>query len=115
MCIRDRKLDWPYQTAGVACDPVNGEVFLVLPGQGIWKSADRGATFARVDGGAVGGRSETSFALNVDPAGSRLACFMLDGKCALTSDGGKTWQPMADLGRNWDYAAVDWTGKNVAN
>ena len=40
---------------------------------------------------------------------------MLDGKCATTSDGGKTWRPMADLGRNWDYAAVDWTGKHVAN
>jgi photosystem II stability/assembly factor-like uncharacterized protein len=44
---------------------------------------------------------------------------MLDGKCALTPDGGKTWRPLADLGRNWDYAAVDWegaaAGKDVAN
>src|SRR2546427_7301715 len=110
-----KKLDWPYQTAGVACDATTGDVFLVLPGQGIWKSSDRGATFARVDGGAVGGRCETSFSLNVDPAGGRLACFMLDGKCAITSDAGQTWQPMADLGRNWDYAAVDWAGKPVAN
>jgi len=110
-----KKQDWPYQTAGVACDATNGDVFMVLPGQGLWKSSDRGAMFARVDGGAIGGRCETSFALNVDPKGGRLACFMLDGKCAITSDGGKAWQPMADLGRNWDYAAVDWSGDTVAN
>jgi hypothetical protein len=110
-----KKLEWPYQTAGVACDATTGDVFMVLPGQGVWKSSDRGATFARADGGAVGGRCETSFSLNVDPAGGRLACFMLDGKCAVTEDAGKTWRPMADLGRNWDYAAVDWAGKPVAN
>ena len=110
-----KKLDWPYQTAGVACDPTNGHVYLVFPGQGIWKSVDRGATFARVDGGTIGGRCETSFSINVDPAGGRLACFMLDGKCAMTPDGGKTWQPFADLGRNWDFAAVDWSGETVHN
>jgi photosystem II stability/assembly factor-like uncharacterized protein len=51
----------------------------------------------------------------MDPAGKRLACFMLDGKCAWTADSGKTWQPMAGLGRNWDYAAVDWTDKEITN
>jgi photosystem II stability/assembly factor-like uncharacterized protein len=110
-----KKLAWPGETAGVVCDAATGDVFLVLPGQGLWKSSDRGATFARVDGGAVGGRCETAFGLNMDPAGKRLACFMLDGKCAITTDGGKTWQPMKDLGRNWDYAAVDWSGESAAN
>ncbi len=110
-----KKLAWPGQTAGVVCDATNGDVYLVLPGQGLWKSSDHGATFSRVGGEAVGGRCETAFALNMDPAGKRLACFMLDGKCAITSDGGSTWQPMADLGRNWDYAAVDWSGDSVAN
>jgi photosystem II stability/assembly factor-like uncharacterized protein len=115
LAAEGKKLDWPFQTAGVACDAVGGDVFLVLPGQGVWKSSDRGATFARVDGGAVGGRCETSFSLNADPAGGRLACFMLDGKCAVTPDGGRTWRPLADLGRNWDYAAVDWGGRDVVN
>ena len=115
LAAEGKKQDWPYQTAGVACDALSGDVFVVLPGQGLWKSADRGATFARVDGGAVGGRCETSFSLNADPAGKRLACFMLDGKCAMTGDGGKTWQPFTDLGRNWDYAAVDWSGESVRN
>jgi photosystem II stability/assembly factor-like uncharacterized protein len=110
-----KTLAWPYQTAGVACDATNGDVFMVVPGQGIWKSTDQGAHFARADGDAIGGRCETSFALNVDPAGRRLACFMLDGPCAITPDGGATWQPMTSLGRNWDYAAVDWSTETVAN
>lgn len=110
-----KKLPWPGGTAGVVCDPANGDVFMVLSGGGLWKSSDRGEHFSRADGGAVGGRCETSFALNMDPAGGRLACFMLDGKCAITPDGGKTWHPMAELGRNWDYAAVDWSAPSVAN
>ena len=110
-----KKIDWPSQTAGVICDPASGDLYMIVPGQGIWKSTDQGANFQRADDGAIGGRCETSFALNVDPAGGRLACFMLDGKCAITPDAGKTWQPMTGLGRNWDYAAVDWSGDKVLN
>lgn len=110
-----KKIDWPGETAGVAVDPASGDLWMVVPGQGLWKSVDQGATFARADDGSVGGRCETSFALQFDPAGKRLACFMLDGKCAMTSDGGKTWSPFTALGRNWDYAAVDWSGDAVKN
>jgi outer membrane protein assembly factor BamB len=109
------KIDWPGKTAGVAVDPVSGAVFMVVPGQGIWKSTDQGGTFTRVDEGTIGGRCETSFSLAFDPAGERLACFMLDGKCGRTVDGGKTWVPFTGLGRNWDYAAVDWSGRDVEN
>ena len=42
-----------------------------------------------MDEGKIGGRCETSFSLNVDGRGKRLACFMLDGKCAWSSDSGK--------------------------
>jgi photosystem II stability/assembly factor-like uncharacterized protein len=108
-----KKIDWPQGTAGVAVDPATGDVFMIVPGQGIWKSADQGKTFARTDDGLIGGRCETSYALQFDPAGKRLACFMLDGKCALTPDGGKTWAPFTGLGRNWDYATVDWSADPV--
>ncbi|HEX7898592.1 MAG TPA: hypothetical protein VF950_12580 [Planctomycetota bacterium] len=108
-----KKIDWPGATAGVAVDPATGDVYMVVPGQGLWKSGDQGKTFARADGGAVGGRAETSYALQFDPAGKRLACFMLDGKCAMTADGGATWTPFTGLGRNWDYAAVDWSAQEV--
>lgn len=108
-----QKPAWPGATAGVVCDPASGDVYVVVAGLGLWKSSDRGATFSRVDGGAVGGRCETSYSINIDPAGGRIACFMLDGKCAITADAGQTWQPMKDLGRNWDYAAVDWSTDKV--
>ena len=103
-----KKLDWPGVTAGVTVDPTTGDVYMVVPGQGLWKSSDHGATFARCDGGKIGGRCETGYSLNFDTAGSRLACFMLDGTCGVTADAGKTWEPFAGVGRNWDYAAVDW-------
>lgn len=108
-----RKIDWPGETAGVAVDPATGDIFMIVPGQGIWKSADQGKSFARADEGTIGGRCETSYSLEFDPAGKRLACFMLDGKCGMTADGGKTWAAFTGLGRNWDYAAVDWTGNPV--
>jgi photosystem II stability/assembly factor-like uncharacterized protein len=104
-----QKTAWPGETAGVAVDPLSGDVYLIVTGQGIWKSTDRGQTWARVDGGKVGGRCETSFALNMDSGGKRLACFMLDGKCAWSGDAGQTWNAFTDVGRNWDYAAVDWS------
>ena len=61
-----QKTAWPGQTAGVAVDPASGDVYMIVTGQGVWKSTDTGKSFARVDGGKVGGRCETSFALNVD-------------------------------------------------
>lgn len=108
-----QKTAWPGETAGVAVDPVSGDVYLIVTGQGIWKSIDVGKTFARVDGGKVSGRCETSFALNVDSSGKRIACFMLDGKCAWSGDSGQSWNAFTDVGRNWDYAAVDWSADAV--
>lgn len=108
-----QKTAWPGESAGVAVDPASGDVYMIVTGLGVWKSADIGKTFVRVDGGKVGGRCETSFALNVDPEGKRLACFMLDGKCAWSGDSGQKWNALADVGRNWDYAAVDWSADTV--
>ncbi len=105
-----KKIAWPGQTAGVAVDSATGDAYMIIPDQGIWKSFDRGTTFSRADNGEIGGRCETGYSINIDPAGGgRLACFMLDGKCAMTLDGGKTWQPFKGVGRNWDFAAVDWS------
>ena len=103
-----QNLPWPGGTAGVAVDPSDGALFMIVTGQGAWRSTDHGATFARCDGGKVGGRCETGYSINVDPDGKHLACFMLDGKGAMTLDAGQTWEAMKDVGRNWDYAAVDW-------
>jgi len=42
-----------------------------FPIQGLWKSTDHGADIRRVDDKKIGGRCETGFALNFDPAGKR--------------------------------------------
>src|SRR5438067_1721801 len=57
------KPGYPGKTAGVTVDPATGDVYMVVPDQGLWKSVDHGETFARCDGGKVGGRCETGFAL----------------------------------------------------
>ena len=104
-------------TGGVTVDRSNGDVYVVVTGkeifkergQGVWKSTDQGATFARVDGNVIAGRCETGYGLCHDPNGKRLYCFMLDGQSGFTLDAGKTWEPLGKVNRGWDFAAVDWS------
>lgn len=106
-----KKIGYPGLTAGVIVDPTTGDVYMVICDNGLWKSTDQGKTFARVDGGKIGGRTETGYALSFDPAGKRLACFMIYGACASTEDAGKTWNPWKT--NHLDFGVVDWhdTGK----
>ncbi len=99
------KPGYPGKTAGVTVDPETGAVFMVVPDQGIWKSTDHGQSFQRVDDGKIGGRCETGFALDFDPAGKRLACFMIYGSSAWTADVGKTWTAFKTS--HLDFGAVD--------
>ena len=98
-------------TAGIVVDRVSGDVFMVVSDQGLWRSRDHGATFARCDDQAIGGRCETGWALQADPAGERLACFMIYGNSAWTADRGTAWTKFATT--HVDFGAVDWadTGK----
>jgi photosystem II stability/assembly factor-like uncharacterized protein len=100
-------------TAGVMVDRTSGDVFMVVNDQGLWKSTDHGKTFARVDDKAIGGRCETGWALQADPAGRRMFCFMIYGGSAMTGDAGATWSKskLSHL----DFGAVDWedTGKRL--
>jgi photosystem II stability/assembly factor-like uncharacterized protein len=100
-------------TAGVVADRASGDVFMVVNDQGLWRSTDKGATFARCDDKAMGGRCETGWALQADPAGKRLACFMIYGDSAMTTDGGATWTKWKTS--HLDFGAVDWadTGKRL--
>ncbi len=110
-----KTIGYPGKTAGIAVDRTNGEVFLVIPDQGIWRSRDHGDSFARVDGGKIGGRCETGFSLNLDPLGRRLACFMLDGPSGYTLDGGRTWHGMTPNQRGWDAGSVLWDADKTAH
>jgi photosystem II stability/assembly factor-like uncharacterized protein len=106
-----KKVGYPGLTAGVTVDPASGDVYMVVCDQGLWKSVDGARTFQRIDNHAIGGRCETGFALDFDPAGTRLACFMIYGACACTPDAGKTWTGWKT--NHIDFGATDWevTGK----
>jgi photosystem II stability/assembly factor-like uncharacterized protein len=100
-------------TAGIVVGRADGGVFLVVNDQGLWRSTDHGATFRRCDGKTVGGRGESGWALQADPAGKRLACFMVYGDSAMTVDSGATWTKFKTS--HFDFGAVDWadTGKRL--
>jgi hypothetical protein len=100
-------------TAGIVVLRSSGDVFLVVNDQGLWRSTDRGATFNRCDGQAIGGRCETGWALQADPAGRGLACFMIYGSSALSTDGGVTWTKFKST--HFDFGSVDWadTGRRL--
>jgi len=93
-------------TAGVVVDRSNGDVFIVVNDQGLWLSHDHGATFSRCDNKAIGGRCETGWGLQANPAGKGLACFMIYGDSAITTDGGATWTKFKTS--HLDFGSVDW-------
>lgn len=107
-----KKVGYPGGTAGVNVDPATGDVNMIVPDQGVWRRSSQEPTFTRIDGGAIGGRCETGYALNADPAGRRTAFFMLDGQSGLTLDNGKTWSGFEQHGRGWDFGVVDWSRKS---
>jgi photosystem II stability/assembly factor-like uncharacterized protein len=102
-------IPWPGNTAGVAVDRTTGTLYVEVCNVGLWKSTDHGHTFRRVAEEQISGRCEFGYALNCDPASSRMACLLLDGKCGMTLNGGRTWQLFAPMGRNWEYGAVAWS------
>ena len=106
------KTGYPGGTAGVVVNRITGDLYMVVPDQGMWRSSDHGTTFERVDGGKAGGRCETGFALNADPAGGRMACFMLDGTANLVTNAAQNWKPLQNHGRGWDYGVVDWSARD---
>ena len=104
-----KKIAPPGGTTGVCVDRATGDVSIVVADQGVWRRSPGGTGFTRLDGGSITGHCETGSALNTDPAGQRIACFMLDGQSGMTVDNGKTWSVFQGHGRGWDFGAVDWS------
>ncbi len=103
------KTEWPGGCSGVVVNRLTGEVTIKVVGHGLWRSADGGAPWTRVDDGKIGGRDETGWATTQDQATpGRIASFSLDGSAGATWDG-RAWRTFAPLGRNWDYGSVDWS------
>ena len=99
------KPGWPGLTGGVAADRTTGEVFMVVCDQGLWKSADKGATWsigtAPVDAvaGPFWGKDENHM--------------VVVGKEGFieTTDGGKSWKTAAPLPSGFGVSLV---GSNYA-
>lgn len=103
------KLEWPGGCSGVVANRTNGEVTIKVVGLGLWRSADRGTNWRRIDDGVISGRDETGWATSVDAnAPNRIASFSLDGGSGWTANG-VNWKRFTSLGRNWDYGSVDWS------
>jgi photosystem II stability/assembly factor-like uncharacterized protein len=103
------KLGWPGGCSGVVVNRLTGDVVIKVVGGGLWRSADKGATWQRIDEGTVSGRDETGWATSVDPNDpKRMASFSLDGPAGWTFDG-THWKSFTNNGRNWDFGSVDWS------
>lgn len=106
------KLGWPGGCSGVVVNRTNGEITIKVVGLGLWRSADKGKNWQRVDGETISGRDETGWATSLDQnAPGRIASFSLDGTAGWTTDGTQ-WTRFKSLGRNWDYGSVDWASSN---
>lgn len=99
---------WPGGCSGVVVNRTNGDVTIKLVGLGLWRSADKGRNWQRIDGETISGRDETGWATTVDQnLPTRTASFSLDGSAGWTADG-LHWNRFTTLGRNWDFGSVDW-------
>jgi hypothetical protein len=98
-------------TSGVGVDRSNGDVYLCINAQGLWKSSNQGSSFDRIDGGTISGRVETGFAIDIDPDGNRLACFPVYGSAAIGTAGGTKWQK--STAEHIDAVAVDWASMGL--
>ena len=99
---------WPGGCSGVIVNRTNGDVTIKVVGLGLWRSADKGTNWQRIDGDTISGRDETGWATGVDQnAPMRIASFSLDGSAGWTTDG-IHWKTFTSLGRNWDFGSVDW-------
>ena len=102
------KQPWPGGCAGTVVNRLNGDVMVNMVGNGLWKSADQGQTWTRLDGGVISGRGECGWSVQVDQNDpKRVAVFSLDGDAGYTIDG-THWKKFTSLGRNWDFGSVDW-------
>jgi photosystem II stability/assembly factor-like uncharacterized protein len=104
---------------GIAVDRTNGDVYGVQKRLGVCKSVDQGATFQPPGTAVTSPKAGTmsSFSLNVDPAGKRMACFVIYETGGMTTDAGKTWTPFKtgeEMGKYFDFGAVDWEASGKA-
>ncbi|MBI3829491.1 MAG: beta-propeller fold lactonase family protein [Planctomycetes bacterium] len=106
-------------SAVVGVDRTSGDVFLCGWFIGVWKSSDGGKSFARVDKGKITGPGCGPIqpnSIQISPEGKKIAIFNMwnsQGPSGYSLDGGGTWESFANVGRDWDFGAMDFESKTA--
>src|SRR4051794_1119502 len=97
---------------GIAVDHTTGDVLIDLSDRGLFRSTDRGKTWAKL-GPVVKGRTEWPGCLLFDPTGKSkrlLMALVYGAPFGLSGDGGETWAAMDAKSSHVDWAGADWAG-----
>jgi hypothetical protein len=97
---------------GVAVDRATGRLFVDLSDRGLFTSADRGKTWARVEPSPLKGRTETPGCLQLDPTGKTdrlLLPLVYGGPITVGSTVPGAWRTLDKASVHVDWCAADWT------
>src|SRR5258708_4620588 len=100
---------------GIAVDHATGDVLIDLSDRGLFRSTDRGKTWAK-HGPVVKGRTESPGCLLLDPTGkSKRAVMALvyGAPVGVSVDGGATWSHQDPKSSHVDWASVDWSDPDM--
>jgi hypothetical protein len=102
--------------SGVVVDHATGEVYVYLSDRGLYRSKDKGKTWARLEHGPVKGRTEWPGCLQIDPTGKSkrlVAATVYGGPIAIGSLDGDDWKFLDNKSSHIDWCAVDWTDSEL--
>lgn len=101
---------------GILADRSLSSPWVIVQGQGVWRSNADSPAHLRVDGTHYDAFYENA-GPDIDPEGRGICLFSIQGSttnstCAMTRDGGATWHALTtdQAAFGYDVGAVDWAG-----
>jgi photosystem II stability/assembly factor-like uncharacterized protein len=98
--------------SGVLVDHTTGDLWVMLSDRGVFRSADRGATWKQAGAAQQKGRTEAPGCWLLDPTGksrAMLTALVYGAPIGVSSDRGTTWNYLDAKSNHIDWCAVDWT------